>query len=383
MKFRQSVKMAISAVFSNKMRSFLTMLGIIIGVLSVTLLISIVQSGTGTITDAMSTLGGDQVTVSITEGEKRLLYFELDELKANEAVNTIAPYMSGKGVAKAGGKSKDVTVYGVTKEYLTLTGGRFLSELDREYRLNVCVLGAEVAEELFGRESALDRTVRIQGKDFRVIGVLEEEDEYAMNSTNRRVFIPLTTAQRIFKQTGITNFILTADNKAALRTAQTAVADFLDNKFSEDSDYTIINMAEILDIMGTVMNTLSLMLGGIAGISLLVGGIGIMNIMLVSVTERTREIGIRKAIGAQRSDITIQFMIESIFISLMGGVIGMLLSIVTLKVLNHFVTEVTFVISPSVAMLALSFSIAVGLIFGIYPASKAAKLSPINALRYE
>lgn len=138
-----------------------------------------------------------------------------------------------------------------------------------------------------------------------------------------------------------------------------------------------------MDIMGTVMNTLSLMLGGIAGISLLVGGIGIMNIMLVSVTERTREIGIRKAIGAQRSDITIQFMIESIFISLMGGIIGMVLSIIILSVLNIFVTEVTFVIFPSVALLALSFSIAVGLIFGIYPANKAAKLKPINALRYE
>lgn len=142
-------------------------------------------------------------------------------------------------------------------------------------------------------------------------------------------------------------------------------------------------MSDIMDIMGTVMNTLSLMLGGIAGISLLVGGIGIMNIMLVSVTERSREIGIRKAIGAQRSDITIQFMIESIFISLMGGIIGMVLSIIILSVLNVFVTEVTFVISPSVALLALSFSIAVGLIFGIYPANKAAKLKPINALRYE
>ena len=142
-------------------------------------------------------------------------------------------------------------------------------------------------------------------------------------------------------------------------------------------------MSDIMDIMGTVMNTLSLMLGGIAGISLLVGGIGIMNIMLVSVTERTREIGIRKAIGAQRSDITIQFMIESIFISLMGGIIGMVLSIIILSVLNVFVTEVTFVISPSVALLALSFPIAVGLIFGIYPANKAAKLKPINALRYE
>ena len=388
MKLRQSFKMAISAVFSNKMRSFLTMLGIIIGVLSVTLLISIVQSGTGTITDAMSTLGGDQITVSISDSDKRLLYYELDELRANENITAVVPYISGRSVAKAGNSSKDVTVYGVTKEYfavndLKLTKGRFLSELDREYSLQVCVIGAEVEKELFGNTNAVDRTVRIQGKDFRIVGVLEEEDEYAMNSSNERVFIPLTNAQRIFRQMGITNIILTSQSKETLRRAQSFTADFLKSKFSEKDSYTIINMSDIMDIMGTVMNTLSLMLGGIAGISLLVGGIGIMNIMLVSVTERTREIGIRKAIGAQRSDITIQFMIESIFISLMGGIIGMVLSIIILSVLNIFVTEVTFVISPSVALLALSFSIAVGLIFGIYPANKAAKLKPINALRYE
>ena len=388
MKLRQSFKMAISAVFSNKMRSFLTMLGIIIGVLSVTLLISIVQSGTGTITDAMSTLGGDQITVSISDSDKRLLYYELDELRANENITAVVPYISGRSVAKAGNNSKDITVYGVTKEYfavndLKLTKGRFLSELDREYSLQVCVIGAEVEKELFGNTNAVDRTVRIQGKDFRIVGVLEEEDEYAMNSSNERVFIPLTNAQRIFRQMGITNIILTSQSKETLRRAQSFTADFLKSKFSEKDSYTIINMSDIMDIMGTVMNTLSLMLGGIAGISLLVGGIGIMNIMLVSVTERTREIGIRKAIGAQRSDITIQFMIESIFISLMGGIIGMVLSIIILSVLNVFVTEVTFVISPSVALLALSFSIAVGLIFGIYPANKAAKLKPINALRYE
>lgn len=388
MKLRQSFKMAISAVFSNKMRSFLTMLGIIIGVLSVTLLVSIVQSGTGTITDAMSTLGGDQITVSISNSDKRLLYYELDELRANENITAVVPYISDRSVAKAGNNSKDITVYGVTKEYfavndLKLTKGRFLSELDREYSLQVCVIGAEVEKELFGNTNAVDRTVRIQGKDFRIVGVLEEEDEYAMNSSNERIFIPLTNAQRIFRQMGITNIILTSQSKETLRRAQSFTADFLKSKFSEKDSYTIINMSDIMDIMGTVMNTLSLMLGGIAGISLLVGGIGIMNIMLVSVTERTREIGIRKAIGAQRSDITIQFMIESIFISLMGGIIGMVLSIIILSVLNIFVTEVTFVISPSVALLALSFSIAVGLIFGIYPANKAAKLKPINALRYE
>ncbi|MBQ8075647.1 MAG: ABC transporter permease [Oscillospiraceae bacterium] len=388
MKLRQSIKMAISAVFSNKMRSFLTMLGIIIGVLSVTLLISIVQSGTGTITDAMSTLGGDQITVSITGNQKRLLYYELDSLKSNENITALAPYISGRSTAKAGNHSKEVNIYGVTKEYfsinnLKLTNGRFLSELDREYSLQVCVIGAEVAKELFPYGDGVNQTIRIQGKDFRIVGILEEEDEYAMNSNNQRIFIPLTNAQRIFQQMGITNLVLTSENKTTLKRAQSDLADFLKAKFTEKDSYTIINMSEIMDMMGTVMNTLSLMLGGIAGISLLVGGIGIMNIMLVSVTERTREIGIRKAIGAQRSDITIQFMIESIFISLMGGMIGMLLSIVILHVLNLFVTEVHFVISPSVALLALSFSIAVGLIFGIYPANKAARLKPINALRYE
>ena len=219
--------------------------------------------------------------------------------------------------------------------------------------------------------------------DYGIIdSVRVEENESVYSGT---VLFTLRDAayNRQYLQMGITNIILTSQSKETLRLAQSFTADFLKSKFSEKDSYTIINMSDIMDIMGTVMNTLSLMLGGIAGISLLVGGIGIMNIMLVSVTERTREIGIRKAIGAQRSDITIQFMIESIFISLMGGIIGMVLSIIILSVLNVFVTEVTFVISPSVALLALSFSIAVGLIFGIYPANKAAKLKPINALRYE
>ena len=219
--------------------------------------------------------------------------------------------------------------------------------------------------------------------DYGIIDSVRVEENESVYSGTVLFTLRDATYNRQYLQMGITNIILTSQSKETLRRAQSFTADFLKSKFSEKDSYTIINMSDIMDIMGTVMNTLSLMLGGIAGISLLVGGIGIMNIMLVSVTERTREIGIRKAIGAQRSDITIQFMIESIFISLMGGIIGMVLSIIILSVLNVFVTEVTFVISPSVALLALSFSIAVGLIFGIYPANKAAKLKPINALRYE
>ena len=219
--------------------------------------------------------------------------------------------------------------------------------------------------------------------DYGIIDSVRVEENESVYSGTVLFTLRDVAYNQQYLQMGITNIILTSQSKERLRRAQSFTADFLKSKFSEKDSYTIINMSDIMDIMGTVMNTLSLMLGGIAGISLLVGGIGIMNIMLVSVTERTREIGIRKAIGAQRSDITIQFMIESIFISLMGGIIGMVLSIIILSVLNVFVTEVTFVISPSVALLALSFSIAVGLIFGIYPANKAAKLKPINALRYE
>ena len=219
--------------------------------------------------------------------------------------------------------------------------------------------------------------------DYGIIDSVRVEENESVYSGMVLFTLRDAAYNRQYLQMGITNIILTSQSKETLRRAQSFTADFLKSKFSEKDSYTIINMSDIMDIMGTVMNTLSLMLGGIAGISLLVGGIGIMNIMLVSVTERTREIGIRKAIGAQRSDITIQFMIESIFISLMGGIIGMVLSIIILSVLNVFVTEVTFVIFPSVALLALSFSIAVGLIFGIYPANKAAKLKPINALRYE
>ena len=220
------------------------------------------------------------------------------------------------------------------------------------------------------------------GYDYRIVGMLEEEDQARMNSTSKNVYIPLSNAQRLLKQTAITSFYLAAEEDS-VQEAQNTIDAYLEKKYGSDEGYNIINMSNIMDMMNSVMSTLSLMLGGIAAISLLVGGIGIMNIMLVSVTERTKEIGIRKAIGAQRSDITIQFMIESVFISLIGGIIGMVISQAVLSVLNVLFPDYHFAISLSVAALALGFSIGVGLIFGIYPANKAAKLKPINALRFE
>lgn len=388
MKLKQSVKMAVSAVLSNKMRSFLTMLGIIIGVLSVTLLISIVQGGTDSITDSMEGLGGDQIIVAIMDRHKKLTYSELNELKGKGGIEDVSPYLSGNVVAKAGGNSDQVTLYGITSSYqdvqgLDLETGRNLTDLDLEERLNVCIMGAGTARELYGTTNVLDNRVRIAGHDYRIVGVLEEEDDALMGNKNSSVYIPLTNAQRILKQTAITDFYLSSADETSISEAQDTIDAYLLKKFGSEDSYTIINMSNIMEMMNTVMDTISIMLGGIAAISLLVGGIGIMNIMLVSVTERTKEIGIRKAIGAQKSDITIQFMIESVLISLIGGIIGMVISQIVLSVLNVIFTDYHFAISLPVGALALGFSIGVGLIFGIYPANKAAKLKPINALRFE
>ncbi|EET60615.1 efflux ABC transporter, permease protein [Marvinbryantia formatexigens DSM 14469] len=388
MKMKQSVKMAISAVCSNKMRSFLTMLGIIIGVLSVTLLISIVQGGTGSITDSMEELGGNQIIVTVTDSHKKLSYNELNTLKGTGGIKNVSPYLSGKTVAKAGGKSDDVTVCGITPAYqevqgLDIASGRNIRELDQEEGLQVCIVGAGTAKELYGTTEVLGSSIRIDGYDYRIVGVLEEEDSSVMGSTNNSVYIPLVNAQRMLKQTAITNFYVTAEDETSLTQAQDTIDAYLLKKFGSEDSYSVLNMSNVIDMMNTVLDTLSVMLGGIAAISLLVGGIGIMNIMLVSVTERTKEIGIRKAIGAQRSDIIVQFLIESVFISLLGGIIGMLLSQGILSVLNLIFTDYYFAISLPVGMLALGFSIGVGVVFGIYPANKAAGLKPINALRFE
>lgn len=387
MKFTQALKMALSSVRSNKMRSFLTMLGIIIGVMAVTLLVSLVQGATNAITDELSGLGGSNLSCMVTKATPRIELEEVMALQDKKEIGLVSVYNSGKGTATAAGSQEEVSIIGINQNYqvlndLKITDGRYLFDTDSEYRLSNCMVGSGVATNLFGNHDVLGETVRVNGKDFTIVGILEESGSSSMNSIDLNVYLPFETAQRLLKQSGVMTFDASAASAEKVEAAEKTLNSFLKGKVGEDN-YTVLNMGSLIEMIETVYNVLGYLLAGIGGISLVVGGVGIMNIMLVSVTERTKEIGIRKAIGAQKSDIIVQFLIESVVLSLMGGFIGIVLSGGILGIVNVFATGYHFSITLTVALIAVGFSIGVGIIFGIYPANRAAKLKPIDALRFE
>ena len=394
MKLTQALKMAFSAILSNKMRSFLTMLGIIIGVLSVTLLVGIVQGATDSVTAQLEGLGGNKLIVSITSQKATYITLEdLSNLQNKDGLGLIAPAISGADTAKADGKTSAAAISGVTESAKEVNGvtvitGRFIQDSDNQNRLDVAVVGAKIARDLFGYADVVGSSFNLLGRSFEIVGVLKEDGTASMSSQDSTIYIPINTASRLMNQTSIRSFNASTTSVGSIDQGKQTLENFLGSKIkapsdnSEDKGYTIFNMGDILSAFDSVMGTMSLLLGGIASISLIVGGIGIMNIMLVSVTERTREIGIRKAIGAQHADILIQFLIEAVTISITGGLIGMLLGAGLLQVLSG-IMDMQLHVSVSVSALALGFSLGIGVVFGIYPANKAARLKPIDALRYE
>ena len=391
----QSFKMAVKAIAGNKMRSFLTILGVVIGVVAIVVLVSIGQGANSSVVESIEGMGTNLITANINA--RRMNPIDLDslnELAQNEAISYVAPIASVSGTVKAGTTTyDDGVVQGTTPGYesirnWTVAEGRFLQQPDIDNRSFVAVIGSEAATEMYGTTHAVGETFSLNGYTITVVGVLEAVGSSASGSNDNQILIPFTLAQRLSNQTSISSFYVSAASSSQVEQAQAAVESYLEKAFenyntrSFGTQYSVFNQTEMLSTLNETTNTLTLMLGGIATISLLVGGIGIMNIMLVSVSERTREIGIRKAIGAARGNILTQFLIESLVVSLMGGLLGLAISVAAVKALAP-VLQMTLTIPVNVAWMAIAFSVFIGVVFGMYPANKASKLRPIQALHYE
>lgn len=390
MKITRLFKMAIKSIWSNKMRSFLTMLGIIIGISSVIVLVGIGEGTKQQVQSQIEKLGTNLITVNIVgKRTKSFADEEIDELKSKPGIKEIAPTLTQNNIdVKAGSNSANTTVEASTPEYSNIrktyvSYGRFLNKRDIDNRYKVAVIGIDTANDLFGTTNVIGKVVNINGINFSIVGVLEAQGSSMGGSGDDKIILPISTAQRLFENTDIKTFYVEATDKDKVSEAMSYLQLFLNKKFNNDTDsYRLFDQTSLLSTANETNSSMTMMLTGIAAISLIVGGIGIMNIMLVSVIERTREIGIRKAIGAKRRIILLQFLMESAIISCLGGIIGVLTGFL-IAYFAQTVLKMTVVISSSVVMGAVAFSVFVGILFGMYPASKASKLNPIEALRFE
>ncbi len=392
----QSFKMALKSIWGNKMRSFLTMLGIIIGVASVIILVSIVNGYMSYMTESFASMGVNQITVNYRSLPSRTIdveeFYEFYE-ENQDLFQGMTPSVSVSATVKHGSDTMDATtVGGYSEDQLSIKGyelscGRNLLYSDMASRQKVAVVGAYVASELFGSpEKALGEKIKLNGDNYTVVGVVEQQTESAADfddgCTDDFVWIPYSRAAKIARNAVISNYTFTSYDINDTEACTAALEEFLYSKMKNEDLYSVTAMSSLMDTLNDQIAMMSMMLGGIAGISLLVAGVGVMNIMLVSVTERTREIGIRKALGARKRVILQQFVIEAAVTSTIGGIAGILLgSLASIGIGGLMGIEAP----PTLSSVLISFSVSVGigLVFGYMPASRAAGLNPIDALRSE
>lgn len=404
-----NIKIALRALRANMLRSSLTVLGIVIGVAAVVALLSIGRGATANITDRVSSMGSNLVTISTqmqfgpgggSGSSTTLLYSDYEAIQSSVSnIADIVPIYSAREQVASTNRTSNYTVSGVTPNYTDVRSyeidkGRFLTEADYLANDEVAVVGSTVAEDLFEGLNPLGRTIKINNRDFKIVGVLAESGSGGMTSGDEVILIPLSTGYaKIFGSSAVSNGKQTLStimiSAASAETVDTVISDVelalrSDHKLTltEDLGFTVASQAQALETLSTVSSTLTAFLGAIAAISLLVGGIGIMNIELVSVTERTREIGLRKAVGATQRVILTQFLIETMVLALLGGILGITLG-VAIALIVTWLGLITAKITADVILLAFFSAALIGIFFGIYPAYQASKLRPIVALRYE